>query len=276
MAISAKQVNELRKTTGAGMMDCKKALVEAEGDFDKAIEILRKKGQKVSAKRADRETSEGVVVCKTSEDNAKAIMFALTCETDFVAKNVDFVKLANDILDIAFAGNLATAEELLAADFNGQTVAEVITENIGKIGEKLEIKNFTVLEGEKVVPYIHSNNKLGVLVSLANTGDADFIQAGKDVGMQVAAMNPVALNKDEVPAEIVEQEMRIGKEKALAEGKPENIVERIAMGMLNKYYKDNTLLAQDFVKDGSKSVEAYLNSLNKGMTVTKFVRVAIG
>jgi len=275
MAISAKQVNELRKTTGAGMMDCKKALVEAEGDFDKAIEILRKKGQKVSAKRADRETAEGVVVSK-NVDAAKAVMLSLTCETDFVAKNDDFVKLANDILDVAVAEGATSAEEVLAMNLGGQSIAEVITENIGKIGEKIEVKNFTVVEGEKVAAYIHGNKKLGVLVALANTGDADYEAAGKDVGMQVAAMNPVALSKDEVRAEIVEQEMRIGKEKALAEGKPEAIVEKIAGGMLNKYFKDNTLLAQDFVKDSSMSVEKYLSGLNKGMTVTRFERVAIG
>ncbi|BDD03128.1 translation elongation factor Ts [Aureibacter tunicatorum] len=275
MAISAKQVNELRKTTGAGMMDCKKALVEAEGDFDKAIEILRKKGQKVSAKRADRETSEGVVVAKNNADNSKVVMLALTCETDFVAKNDDFVKLANDILEAAVAGGADSAEAVLALELNGQAISEVITENIGKIGEKIEVKNFTIVEGEKVAAYIHGNKKLGVAVALENVGDADFETAGKDVGMQVAAMNPIALNKDEVPAEVVEQEMRIGKEKALAEGKPEAIVEKIATGMLNKYFKDNTLLAQDFVKDSSVSVEKYLNSLNKGMTVTKFVRVSI-
>ena len=275
MAISAKQVNELRKITGAGMMDCKKALVEADGDQEKAIEILRKKGQKVSANRADRETSEGVVVTKSSDDFSKTVIFALTCETDFVAKNVDFVKLANDILDLAFVNGVKTVEELLALDFNGQSVADALTENIGKIGEKIEIKQFASVEGEKVVPYIHSNKKLGVLVSLVNVGDADFVQAGKDVGMQVAAMNPIALSKSDVSEEVVERELRIGKEQALAEGKPEAIIEKIALGKLNKFYKDNTLLAQDFVKDGSVSVEKYLNGLNKGCTASAFTRVAI-
>ena len=275
MAISAKQVNELRKITGAGMMDCKKALVEADGDNDKAIEILRKKGQKVSANRADRDTSEGVVVTKSSEDYSKTVIFALTCETDFVAKNVDFVNLANEILNLAFENNSNTVEEVLALDINGQPVAEKVTETIGKIGEKIEIKNYAVVEGEKVVPYIHSNKKLGVLVSLVNVGDADFAQAGKDVGMQVAAMNPIALSKDNVAEDVVERELRIGKEQALAEGKPEAILEKIALGKLNKFYKDNTLLAQDFVKDSSVSVEKYLNGLNKGCTVSSFTRVAI-
>ncbi|BDD08125.1 elongation factor Ts [Fulvitalea axinellae] len=275
MAITAKQVNELRKITGAGMMDCKKALVEADGDNEKAIEILRKKGQKVSAKRADRETSEGVVVARTTEDGTRGVLIAFTCETDFVAKNDGFVALANEILDVAFNEKPATTEELLALTSGDQTINDKIIEMVGRIGEKMEVKHYIVAEGEKVAPYIHSNKKLGVLVTLANCGDADFLTAGKDVGMQIAAMNPIAVSKDSVDEATKEKELEIGREQARAEGKPEQILDKIAQGKLNKFFKDNTLLAQDFVKDSSVSVEKYLDGLNKGMTVVDFKRIAI-
>lgn len=273
MAITAQDVNKLRKSTGAGMMDCKKALTEAEGDFDAAVEILRKKGQKVSAKRADRETTEGTVVLRTNASGNKGYVVALSCETDFVAKNDEFVALANQVADLAAEKDLSTADALNAAPFtDGRSLADNMVDYIGKIGEKIEVSVETV-EATSVTTYLHSNSKLGVLVGLSETG-AD--EAGKDVAMQIAAMNPVALNKESVPADVVEKELALGKEIALQEGKPEAIVEKIAQGKLNKYFKDNTLLEQPFVKDGSKSISQMLNDVKGGLTVTSFKRVAIG
>lgn len=276
MAITAQDVNKLRQMTGAGMMDCKKALTEAEGDFDKAVELLRKKGQKVSASRADRETSEGVVFAKTNDANTEGALIAFTCETDFVAKNDEFMQLGNQIAELAFAEKPASIEALNGMSLGDLSVGEKIVELTGKIGEKLEVKSFEVVTGEAVVPYIHSNGKLGVMVSLTNTNGSSVEEAGKDVAMQIAAMNPVAVDKDGVDPAVVEKEIEIGKEQARAEGKPENIIEKIAMGKLNKFYKENTLLSQSFVKDSSQSVSQYLDSVSKGMTVTEFKRVSIG
>lgn len=275
MAISAQEVNKLRQMTGAGMMDCKKALVEADGDFDKAIELLRKKGQKVSASRADRETTEGIVIAKTSDDLKKGVMIAFTCETDFVAKNEDFVALGESIAALAFNESPADTDALLALSLDGLTVNEKIVEATGKIGEKLSVSAYEVMEGEAIVPYIHSNKKLGVLVSLKNAG-GDAEGAGKDVAMQIAAMNPIAVDKDGVDAETVKKEIEIGKEQARQEGKPENILEKIAEGKLQKFFKENTLLSQAFIKDNSMSVAQYLDSVSKGMTVDAFKRVNIG
>lgn len=276
MAITAQDVNKLRQMTGAGMMDCKKALTEAEGDFDKAVELLRKKGQKVSASRADRETSEGVVFAKTNDAGSEGALIAFTCETDFVAKNDEFMQLGNQIAELAFAEKPTNIEALNGMNLGDLTVGEKIVELTGKIGEKLEVKAFEVVSGEAVVPYIHSNGKLGVMVSLSNTDGAGVEEAGKDVAMQIAAMNPVAVDKDGVDPAVVEKEIEIGKEQARAEGKPENIIEKIAMGKLNKFYKENTLLSQAFVKDSSQSVSQYLDSVSKGMTVAEFKRVSIG
>ncbi|TNF44421.1 MAG: elongation factor Ts, partial [Cytophagales bacterium] len=228
MAITAQDVNKLRQMTGAGMMDCKKALTEAEGDFEKAVDILRKKGQKVSASRADRETKEGVVVTRVAENGAKGILLSLTCETDFVAKNEEFGAFANTLIDMAVANNASSKEDILALPFENITVAEKIVEMTGKIGEKIEISHYEVISAEKVVPYIHSNGKLGVLVGLVNTSGADVEDAGKDVAMQIAAMNPVAVDKDGVDASMIEREIEIGKEQARAEGKPEEMLEKIA------------------------------------------------
>lgn len=275
MAITAKDVNKLRQMTGAGMMDCKKALTEANGDFDKAVEFLRKKGQKVSASRADRETSEGVVFAKTNESNTEGALIAFTCETDFVAKNEEFVKLGNAIAELAFAEKPATTDALQALKLGDLTVGEKIVELTGKIGEKLEVQSFELLSGDAVVPYIHSNAKLGVLVALSSVG-GDAESAGKDVAMQIAAMNPVAVDKDGVDPAIVEKEIEIGKEQARQEGKPENIIEKIALGKLNKFYKENTLLSQSFVKDNSLTIAQYLDSVHKGMSVSSFKRVTIG
>ena len=276
MAITAQEVNKLRQMTGAGMMDCKKALTESEGDFEKAVDILRKKGQKVSASRADRETKEGVAVTKVSENGDKGVLLTLTCETDFVAKNDGFVTFANELLDLAVEKGASSVEELYALPFENLTVAEKIVEMTGKIGEKIEVSHFEIIEAEAVVAYIHSNGKLGVLVGLTNTSGTDVEEAGKDVAMQIAAMNPVALDKDGVDSSVVEREIEVGKEQARAEGKPEEMLEKIAMGKLNKFYKENTLLSQQFVKDNSKSIAQYLDSVSKGMTVSAFKRVSIG
>ncbi|MCE7994209.1 MAG: elongation factor Ts [Roseivirga sp.] len=276
MAITAKEVNQLRKMTGAGMMDCKKALVEAEGDFDKAIEILRKKGQKLSEKRADRETKEGTVFVRTSENGGEAILIAFTCETDFVAKNEDFKALGNEIADAAIANKPADLEALKALSLGEQSVQEKITELLGKIGEKLEVTVYELLTGEQVVSYIHSTGKLGVLVALTGVNGTDVAEAGKDVGMQIAAMNPVALDKDGVDESVIAKEIEIGKEQARQEGKPEAILDKIAQGKLNKFFKENTLLSQAFVKEPKKSISQYLDGVNKGLTVADFKRVNIG
>lgn len=276
MAISAKEVNQLRQMTGAGMMDCKKALVETDGDFDKAIEVLRKKGQKLSEKRAERETSEGSVFIRESDDKKSAILVSFTCETDFVAKNEDFQAMGEKIADLALTQEPSDLEALKAISVDGQTLQDQVTELLGKIGEKLEISAYEKLSGEQVASYIHSNGKLGVLVALEGTGGQDVSDAGKDVGMQIAAMNPVALNKEGVDAAIVEKEIEIGKEQARQEGKPENIIEKIAMGKLNKFFQENTLLSQSFVKNPKQNIQQYLDEVNKGLTVSDFKRVAIG
>lgn len=276
MAITAQEVNKLRQMTGAGMMDCKKALTEADGDFEKAVDILRKKGQKVSASRADRETKEGVAVTRITNEGTRGYLLTLTCETDFVAKNEGFVTFANSLMDIAVENAATSIEAILALPFEDQLVAAKIIEMTGKIGEKLEISHYEIVEAESVVSYIHSNGKLGVLVGLTNTSGSDVEEAGKDVAMQIAAMNPVALDKDGVDASMVEREIEVGKEQARAEGKPKDMLEKIAMGKLNKFYKENTLLSQSFVKDNNKTIAQYLDSVSKGMTVSAFRRVSIG
>ena len=274
MAITAQEVNKLRQMTGAGMMDCKKALTEANGDFDKAVEILRKKGQKISASRSDRETSEGVVFIKSGDDQKEAVLISLNCETDFVAKNDDFLQVGEDILAVAFDQRPASVDELKQLKIGNLTVEEKLSELIGKIGEKIEIGAYEVVSGELVVPYIHANKKLGVLVALANT-DGQGEEAGKDVAMQIAAMNPTALDEESVDQETIDRELRIGREQAEAEGKPENILDKIAQGRLKKFFKDSTLVNQAFVKDNSMTVSQYLDSVNKGMKVTEFKRVSV-
>ncbi|MFY0625868.1 MAG: elongation factor Ts [Reichenbachiella sp.] len=276
MAISAQEVNKLRQMTGAGMMDCKKALVEADGDFDKAIEFLRKKGQKVSASRADRETNEGVVVVKTNADKTVGVLVAFTCETDFVAKNDEFIALGNDLATAAFENRPADAAALKALPSGDRTFNDRIVDMIGKIGEKMDIIAYEVMEGEQIIPYVHAGSKLGVLVSMKNTDGTDVTDAGKDVAMQIAAMNPVALDKDGVDATVVQSEIEIGKDQARQEGKPEAMLEKIALGKLNKFYKENTLLSQAFVKDNKSSIAQYLDSVVKGLTVAEFKRIAIG
>ena len=275
-AITAQEVNKLRTMTGAGMMDCKKALTEANGDFEKAIEILRKKGQKVSASRLDKDAKEGSVFVKTSDDKKEAVLIALNCETDFVAKNEEFQNLGKLIAETAFAKKPADKDTLLAEKVGALTINERITELVGKIGEKLEISAFVHMKGEAVIPYIHSGSKLGVLVSLKGVNGKDVTDAGKDVGMQIAAMSPVAVDEKQVDKTLIEKELEIAKAQILAEGKPENMVEKIAQGKLNKFFKDNTLLPQIFVKDNSKTVAQYLDSVTKGLTVVEFKRISIG
>ncbi|WP_342086468.1 translation elongation factor Ts [Dyadobacter sp. OTU695] len=277
MAITAQDVNKLRQMTGAGMMDCKKALQEADGDFDKAVDILRKQGQKVAAKRADNAVSEGTVLINISEDGTNGKLVALACETEPVSNVEDFKNLAQSILDKAVADNIADKDALLAATLaDGRPVSEHMIELTGKLGEKLEISAYENVSADKVVPYIHSNGKLGVLVAFAGVNGTDVAELGKDVAMQIAAMKPVALDKDGIDAATIEREIEVGKEQARAEGKPEAMLEKIAQGKLQKFYKDSTLLNQEFVKDSSLTIRQLLEKTSKGLTVTTFKRVAIG
>jgi elongation factor Ts len=271
--IKAADVAKLRKMTGAGMMDCKKALQEADGNFDKATEIIRKKGQAVASKRADREASEGVVLAKSSVDRTKGFMIALNCETDFVAKNDNFVKFAESILDLALENQPANLDELKSLTLGGQTVSDAVTEQIGIIGEKLELSFYDKIDADQVTAYIHPGNKLASIIGL-NRAVSDE-QVGKDIAMQVAAMSPEAVDKDNVSQEVQDREIEIGKEQARREGKPEEILEKIAMGKLNKFFKEYTLLNQNFVKENKKTVKQYLQEKNKELTVTGFVRFGL-
>jgi len=273
--ISAADVKKLRDQTGAGMMDCKKALTEAEGDFDKAIENLRKKGQKLSAKRADRDAKEGAVIALVSEDKKNGVVVRLSCETDFVSKNEKFVTLATSFAQLALDNMPASKEDLLAIPFEDITIGEKVIEQTGVIGEKIELAAYESLTAEMVAPYIHMGNRAGVIVGLSLAND-DYFNAGRDVAMQVAAMRPVAVDKDGVDATLIEKEIEIGKEVARQAGKPEAMLEKIAMGKLNKYFKENTLLNQAFVKDSKTNVGNYLKSLDKDLTVTAFKHVALG
>jgi elongation factor Ts len=277
MNITAADVNKLRQLTGAGMMDCKKALTEAEGDFEKAVEILRKAGQKVAAKRADNETSEGVVLVNTSDDKKTVKILAFACETEPVAKVEDFKNLAAGILSTAVANNAQDVDGLLGMNMtNGLSVQENITELVGKIGEKLVISAFHSIEGEQVVSYIHSNQKAAGVISFANTSGSDVTELGRDIAMQVVAMKAVGLDKDDVDPAIVEKEIEIGKDQARQEGKPEAMLEKIALGKLNKFYKENTLLNQEFVKDPSLTIAALLEKTVKGLKINSFKRIQIG
>jgi len=273
--ISATDVKNLRDITGAGMMDCKAALAEANGDVEKAIEILRMKGQKLSIKRADREAKEGVVYAVVSPDQKRGVVVRLSCETDFVAKNEDFVNLTKEFAQIALDNFPATLEELLALPYQDVTIGEKVTEQVGVIGEKIELAEYGSIEAPMVVSYIHMGNKAGVILGLSKAGE-NFHDAGRDVAMQVAAMKPIAVDKDGVDASVVEKEIEIGKEVARQEGKPEEMLEKIAMGKLNKFFKENTLLAQAFVKDNNQTVEGYLKSFDKELTVTGFRHIKLG
>jgi len=271
--ITAAEVNKLRKSTGAGMMDCKKALVEAEGDFDKAVEVLRKKGQKVAAKRADRDSSEGAAIAKVNTDQSKGVVISLNCETDFVAKNDDFIKLATDFAEIAL--NCSSKDELLAADYNGMTVGDKLTEQTGVIGEKIEIGAFKTVEAPFVGSYIHAGNKIAVLTGLSKGGE-QAEEIAKDVSMQAAAMNPVALNEEGVDQTIIDKEIEIAKDQLRQEGKPEAMLDNIAKGKINRFFKDNTLVNQAFIKDNKKTVAEHVKTLGDDVTVVDFKRVALG
>lgn len=271
--ITAAEVNKLRKTTGAGMMDCKNALVEADGDFDKAIEILRKKGQKVAAKRADRDSSEGAAIAKVNDDSTSGVVISLNCETDFVAKNDSFVALANEMADLAL--NYDSKDAFLSADFNGISVQEKLTEQTGVIGEKIEIGGFEKLSAAFVGSYIHAGNKIATLVGLSAAVDGSAV-AAKDVAMQAAAMNPVALNEEGVDQSVIDKEIEIAKDQLRQEGKPEAMLDNIAKGKLKRFFKDNTLVNQAFIKDSKQSVAQYVQSVDSSLEVTDFKRVALG
>ena len=271
--ITAAEVNKLRTTTGAGMMDCKKALVEAEGDFELAIEILRKKGQKVAANRSDRESTEGAVIAVVNGDNTAGVVVSLNCETDFVGKNEGFVKLANDFANLAL--NFSDKDAFLAADFGGITVAEKLIEQTGVIGEKIEIGAFERLEGAFVNSYIHAGNGIATLVALSANVDGGS-EAARNVAMQAAAMAPIALDEAGVDAATIEKEIEIAKDMLRTEGKPEAMIENIAKGKLGRFFKDNTLVNQDYIKDSSMSVAAYIKSVNSDLAVTGFKRAALG
>jgi elongation factor Ts len=271
--ITAADVNKLRTITGAGMMDCKKALVESDGDFDLAIENLRKKGQKVAANRADRESSEGAVIAIVSADKTTGAIVSLNCETDFVGKNESFIKLAQDFAEMAL--NFDSKEAFLAADYNGITIAEKLIEQTGVIGEKIEIRSFERLDGAFIGSYIHAGNKIATLVALsANVEGAD--EVAKNVSMQAAAMAPIALNEAGVDADTIAKEIEIAKDILRQEGKPEAMLDNIAKGKLARFFKDNTLVNQDYIKDNKLSVAAYVKSLDKDLIVTGFKRAALG
>lgn len=274
--ITAADVNKLRQMTGAGMMDCKNALQENDGDFEKAIDFLRKKGQKLATKRADKDANEGIVLARTNDAKTFGVIFMLNCETDFVAKNQEFVDFTNSIMDKAIKSNPANAEEFKALDLNGRTVGDNITEMVGKTGEKMELAHFEVINAPAVFAYNHPGNRLATLLGVNQAGVEGIDQAGHEVAMQIAAMAPVAVDKDDVPSDIIEREIEIGKEQARQEGKPEEMVEKIALGKLNKFYKENTLLNQEFVRDSKLSVREYLNKLSKDLTVTTFKRFMLG
>jgi len=274
--ISAAEVNKLRKMTGAGMMDCKAALTESGGDLDKAIEILRKKGQKVAAKRADREATEGIIIAKTNPEKNFGALVVVNSETDFVAKSDDFINYAQAVLDLAVAQKPATLDELKALNLNGRTVADTLMDLVGKIGEKLELSGYETVNAPFVSIYNHLGNKLATIVGLNKSGLPGLEEAAHDVAMQVAAMNPVAIDADDVNPDIIQKEIEIGKEQARNEGKPEAMLEKIAMGKLNKFYKENTLLNQEFIKDNTKNVRTYLQGIDKELTVTDFRRQKLG
>ena len=269
--ITAAEVNKLRQTTGSGMMDCKNALVEANGDFEAAIDILRKKGQKVANKRSDREASQGIVIAATAEDKSFGALIMLGCETDFVAKNAEFSDLAKGILDLAIANKPASLDELKAMSLNGSSIEENITNMMGKTGEKTELVCYEFIDSPRVFAYNHLGNKLATLLGLNKGGDAND-QLGHELNMQVAAMAPVALDKEDVDPTTVEREIEIGKDQARQEGKPEEMLEKIALGKLNKFYKESTLLNQDFVRDNKFSVRDYITKHDKDLKVTTFKR----
>lgn len=275
MAITAAQVNDLRKKTGAGMMDCKNALVETNGDMEQAIDLLRKKGQKIAAKRGDNEAKEGLVYAQASADGKTGVLLALNCETDFVAKNDDFGKFVQSLVDIAMNNQADSAEALKALKYDEKlTVEEKIVEQIGVIGEKLDLSRYDLVKAEAVVPYNHPGNQLATIVALNKANDA-AVDAGKQVAMQVAAMNPIALNQEGVDQETIRREIEIGKELAIQEGKPADMAEKIAEGRLGKFFKENTLLSQPFIRDNKLTVDQFLKQTDKELAVVDFKRFGL-
>jgi elongation factor Ts len=272
VTITAADINKLRQATGAGMLDCRKALTESNGDFEAAIDWLRKQGQKVAAKRSDREAKEGVVIAQTTADNKTGMVLCVSCETDFVSKNADFVAFVQSIADAAIANNVKNAEELSNVSINGAKVSDMINDKLAAIGEKIAITKFERIDAAFVASYIHGANRMGVLVGLTATA----AEAGKDVAMQIAAMNPLAVDETSVAPETIAREKEIAVEQIKAEGKPAEMAEKIAAGKINKFLKDNTLMAQPFVKDNSKSVADYLKGVAADLKVTEFKRVALG
>ena len=270
--ITAADINKLRQATGAGMMDCRKALVESNGEFEAAIDWLRKQGQKVAAKRSDREAKEGVVIAQTTADKKAGIVLCISCETDFVSKNADFVAFAQVIADAAIANNVKTAEELGNVEVNGAKVVDMINDKVAAIGEKIEIQKFERVEAPYVASYIHGAYRMGVLVGMTE----EAVEAGKDVAMQIAAMNPLAIDESTIDPATIAREKDIAIEQIKAEGKPAEMAEKIALGKVNKFLKDNTLLAQPFVKDNAKSVGDYLKATSANLQLTAFKRVALG
>jgi elongation factor Ts len=277
--ITAAEINKLRQTTGAGMMDCRKALVESDGDFEKAIDYLRKKGQKVANLRSDREAKEGVIIATTTADNKTGFIITLACETDFVAKNADFVGFAQSIADIALKNNVKSLEELLGSKLDGVTIADKINDQVARIGEKIQLARFERIDAEAVAAYIHGAYRMGVLVGLSRNTPS-VLEAGKDVAMQIAAMNPVAVDPDSVPAEVVAREKAIVTDQIKNDpkmaGKTDEMIDKIAVGKLNAFFKENTLTAQPFVKDASRTVGDYLKSVEAAAKVTQFKRVQLG
>ena len=277
--ITAADINKLRQTTGAGMMDCRKALVESDGDFEKAIDYLRKKGQKVAALRSDREAKEGVIIALTTPDNKTGFIVTLACETDFVAKNADFVAFAQSIANVALAKSVKSLDELLAAPLDGAAVSDKINDQVAKIGEKVQLTRFERVDAEGVSAYIHGSYRMGVLVGLSKNTTA-VLEAGRDLAMQIAAMNPVAVDPDSVPAEVVAREKAIVTDQIKNDpkmaGKTDDMIDKIAVGKLNAFFKENTLTAQPFVKDASKTVGEYLKMVDAGAKVTQFKRVQLG
>jgi elongation factor Ts len=276
ITITASDINKLRQATGAGMLDCRKALTETNGDFEAAIDWLRKQGQKVAAKRSDREAKEGVVIAQTSADNKSGFVVCISCETDFVSKNADFVAFAQSIADAAVSNNVNSAEELNEVTVNGAKVSDLINDKLASIGEKIAVSKFERVNAEYVASYIHGANRMGVLVGL----NQEASDAGKDLAMQIAAMNPLAVDANSISAETIERERNViidtMKADPKMEGKPDEMISKIAEGKLNAFFKENTLLAQAFVKDGGMTVEAYLKSVNADLKVTEFKRVALG
>ncbi len=270
--ITASDINKLRQTTGAGMLDCRKALTESNGDFEAAIDWLRKQGQKVAAKRSDREAKEGVVIAQTTADNTAGIVICISCETDFVSKNADFVAFAQSIADAAIQNNVKTSEELNDVVINGAKVSDMINDKLAAIGEKIAVSKFERVEAPYVASYIHGAYRMGVLVAMTKAS----AEAGKDVAMQIAAMNPLAVDETSISPELIAREKEIAIEQIKAEGKPAEMAEKIAMGKVNKFFKENTLIAQPFVKDNSKSVGDYLKSIDADLKINEFKRVALG